>query len=266
MMIQRLKSCLQVEKVVYRLNVISVLEGLKLISSRHYKVCNVFELSTAYRFVEFVEVGASVFRGSVPGIRTILRTFRTEIDISGKTSRLDWYYQAYLELKQSLPPQVTERLADLSRVEIELVIGDQEKARSERSSLRRRFEELTIHFRTGEAPTYKSAKAKLESEIIKFMDKHGLEYRYEELERSSLLELSNLRDVETSLRHFTTLDISGVTLTNREDGEPMLVTAREPNQYKTELARTRNLENLRSSGVFDYLESLTTLSPNTRSP
>jgi hypothetical protein len=136
-----------VTKVVFRTETSSTYAVLKRLADLGCQPSNLFDLSTAYRLLDYVHHGQSVFKSNAPSIQTMCEGMG--LAAGGTDSRLGRYYRCYLLLRRLLPGPALDFLAAKTAVDVSIggCGSDVSVEKQRRKELRAEWESHTLHIR-----------------------------------------------------------------------------------------------------------------------
>ena len=134
-----------IPKVVFRTETSSTYAVLMRLGCRPH---NLFDLSTAYRVLEFTHHGRSVFMSPSPSVQTMCEGLG--LSTGGMVeSRLGRYYRCFQALRRLLVPAALDFLAAKTAIDASIGggVGDVSREKQRRKELRAEWEVNTLHIR-----------------------------------------------------------------------------------------------------------------------
>jgi hypothetical protein len=145
-----LSSSEELPKVVFRTDTSSTYAVLKRLAEaggpppRH-----LFDLSAAYRLLDYVHHGQSVFKSQAPSLQTMWEGLRLGGGGTAAASRMERYYRCYLALRHLLPPAALQFLAAKTAIDASIGAGaaDLNREKQKRKDLRAAWDVNAVHVR-----------------------------------------------------------------------------------------------------------------------
>jgi hypothetical protein len=141
-------SCEQIPKVVLRLETSSAQAVLRRLAEQGcWPPRHLFDLTTAYRILDYVHHGQSLFKSNAPSVQTMCEGLR--LAAGGLENRLVRYYNCYLALRRLLAPAALDLLAAKTAADASIGAGagDVSQEKQKRKELRSRWEVNTLHIK-----------------------------------------------------------------------------------------------------------------------
>ena len=186
-------------KIIFRLDVSGVQAALKMFESHGFKVSNIFDIDCAAKLLDYGQYGTSLFKAHSRNIQKICSLLGLPLEGPASSSKLGWYYLAYLQLFKILPQDIVKILNEKTSLEVE--IGSSKnpvELKEKRRKLRQKYEVTCVHIRiTGGKKVKKSERTILRKVILTILLKRDITLReYLDLENCALIYLPRKQDTK----------------------------------------------------------------------
>jgi hypothetical protein len=239
-------------KIVGRIDGNNVFSALRQVSALGFKPQNFFDVNTAYKVVNYLQFGQSIFKSQSVSFKDATQ----HLGINGNQLVESQLY-VFLHLNQILPKEMLHFLKLKAQAEIEIGCNvDTAVAKNVRKQLRLSYENFCVHIQRLKGPA-----DKLEDFIRNTMNKHRIKHKVILCNGNiALLELNSevnpelrksigvlLSDSKTKGFH---LKLYKIDLRDIPDGSHNVPAV---NLKELDMLNAGNMDNLQTLGLFDLL-------------